>query len=118
MNNHDVIVLLTPCSISKELHQLKYQIIYTSPKMAIENPLFNDLLCSPEFHKHLTSIVIDEAVKTVQTSCRNSGNSGVGRSWLGLGLSLCAMPLLLIGSQRSGADRSNSETLVMSMSSR
>ena len=57
-------------------------------------------------------------VKTVQTSRRNSGNSGVGRSWLGLGLSLCAMPLLLIGSWRSRADQNNSETLVMSTSSR
>ena len=59
-----------------------------------------------------------KSVKTVQTSRGNSGNSGVGQSWLGLGLSLCAMPLLLIGSRRSGADRRNSEMLVMSTSSR
>ena len=34
--------------------------------MAIENPLFNDLLCSPEFHKHLAGVVIDEAHCIVQ----------------------------------------------------
>ena len=53
-------------------------------------------------------------VKVVQTSRGNSGNSGVGWSWLGLGLSLCAMPLLLVRPQRSRADQSNSGTLVMS----
>ena len=57
-------------------------------------------------------------VKTVQTPYGNSGNSGVGWSWLGLGLSLCAMPLLLVRPWRSRADQSNSETLVMSTSSR
>ena len=57
-------------------------------------------------------------VKAMQTPCGNSGNSRVGRSWLGLALSLYAMPLLLIGSQRSRADRSNLEMLVMSTSSR
>ena len=57
-------------------------------------------------------------VKTVQTPCRNSGNSGVGWSWLELGLGLYAMPLLLVGSQRSRTDWSNSETLVILMSSR
>ena len=58
------------------------------------------------------------SVKNVQTPHGNSGNYGGGRSWLGLGLSLCAMPLLLIGSRRSGADQSNSEMLMVSMSSR
>ena len=66
----------------------------------------------------LVGVGWDLAVKDVQTPCRNSGNSGVGWSWLGLGLSLGAMPLLLIGSRRSGADWSNSEMLVMSTSSR
>ena len=42
-------------------------------------------------------------VKTMQTPCRNSRNSRVGGSWLGLDLSLYAMPLLLIGSWRSRA---------------
>ena len=62
--------------------------------------------------------MLNISVKVVQTPCRNSGNSRVGWSWLGLGLSLCAMPLLLVGSQRSGADWSSSETLVVSTSSR
>ena len=57
-------------------------------------------------------------VKVMQTPCRNSGNSGVGQSWLGLGLSLYAMPLPLVRSRRSGADQSNLETLVVSTSSR
>ena len=58
------------------------------------------------------------AVKTVQTPCGNSRNSRVGWSWFGLSLSLYTMPLPLIGSQRSRADQSNSEMLVMLTSSR
>lgn len=50
----------------QELRLRKYQVIYTSPEMAISNPRFNGLLCSPNYHEHLIGIVIDEAHCIVQ----------------------------------------------------
>ncbi|KIJ61474.1 hypothetical protein HYDPIDRAFT_31340 [Hydnomerulius pinastri MD-312] len=52
--------------LHKELGLRKYQVVYTSPEMAILNPRFNGLLCSPNYHKHLIGIVIDEAHCIVQ----------------------------------------------------
>ncbi|KAF8119134.1 P-loop containing nucleoside triphosphate hydrolase protein, partial [Boletus edulis] len=48
-------------ALCEELCQLKYQIIYTSPEMVLENPSFKMVLCAPGFHSHLIGIVIDEA---------------------------------------------------------
>ncbi|KIK97805.1 hypothetical protein PAXRUDRAFT_135571 [Paxillus rubicundulus Ve08.2h10] len=52
--------------LHEELHLWKCQVIYTSPEMAISNPHFNGLLCSPNYHEHLIGLVIDEAHCIVQ----------------------------------------------------
>ena len=44
----------------------RYQVIYTSPEMLIQNMRFNGLICSPEYHKYLIGVVIDEAHCIVQ----------------------------------------------------
>jgi len=50
----------------KELEARQYQIIFTSPEMAISNPRFKDLLCSAKYSTCLIGIVIDEAHCIVQ----------------------------------------------------
>ncbi|KAH7910891.1 P-loop containing nucleoside triphosphate hydrolase protein [Hygrophoropsis aurantiaca] len=44
----------------KELLELQYQVIYCSPEMALDNPRFNSLICSPAYSKQVQGWVIDE----------------------------------------------------------
>ncbi|KIK78209.1 hypothetical protein PAXRUDRAFT_164620 [Paxillus rubicundulus Ve08.2h10] len=45
----------------KELKNMNYQVIFTSPEMALKNNQFNSLLAMPAYHKHMIGIVVDEA---------------------------------------------------------
>ncbi|KAG9310613.1 P-loop containing nucleoside triphosphate hydrolase protein [Chiua virens] len=45
----------------EELKNMSYQVIFTSPEMALKNSQFNSLLAMPAYHKRMIGIVIDEA---------------------------------------------------------
>lgn len=45
----------------QELKAMSYQVILTSPEMALKNTRFNSLLMMPEYHKRMIGIVVDEA---------------------------------------------------------
>ena len=40
---------------------MSYQVIFTSPEMALKNNQFNSLLAMPAYHKRMMGIIIDEA---------------------------------------------------------
>ncbi|KAI6139196.1 P-loop containing nucleoside triphosphate hydrolase protein, partial [Pisolithus tinctorius] len=45
----------------QELKEMSYQVIFTSPEMALKNSQLNSLLATPAYHKCMLSIVVDEA---------------------------------------------------------
>ncbi|OAX32449.1 P-loop containing nucleoside triphosphate hydrolase protein [Rhizopogon vinicolor AM-OR11-026] len=52
--------------VHASLLRREYQVIYTSPEMAIENLRFNGLLRSQDYHDRLNGVVVDEAHCIVQ----------------------------------------------------
>ncbi|KIK78890.1 hypothetical protein PAXRUDRAFT_162801 [Paxillus rubicundulus Ve08.2h10] len=44
----------------EELKDMSYQVIFTSPEMALKNNQFNSLLAMPAYHKCMIGIIVDE----------------------------------------------------------
>ncbi|KIK90691.1 hypothetical protein PAXRUDRAFT_151365, partial [Paxillus rubicundulus Ve08.2h10] len=44
----------------EELKDMSYQVIFTSPEMALKNNQFNSLLAMPAYHKRMIGIMVDE----------------------------------------------------------